>query len=468
LGKILNVLIVEDSESDALLIVRQLRKEGYEPVYERVETAAVMETALAGRNWDIIICDYVLPEFSGLDALKLLSEKALDIPCIITSGRIDEETAVAAMKAGARDYVMKSNLKRLGPAIERELEEANVRRERRDAEELNLQNEAKLSLVLEQMPCILWTTDDKLAVKSLLGAALAAFNYKLEPHSGLTISSLLNFAGADLHPMEAHRQALSGVRSTYELVVAGRNLLCFLEPLRKAAGGIEGVIGVALDVTDKRRAEEELRALSRRLVDVQETERRTIARELHDEIGQTLTVLKLMLSQIVRSSAPEAKRLVGEAQTVTTSLIQQVRELSLNLRPSMLDDLGLLPTLLWQTERFYNQTQVKVNFKHRGLNRQFSQDINTAVYRIIQEALTNVARYSKADEVSVDIDAGDEAIQLEISDKGCGFDSASLSAKASTGLSGMRERADLLGGKLSLLTAPGKGTRITVRLPTNT
>ena len=131
----LRVLIVEDSEDDTLLLLRELRKGGYEPMWERVETAEAMAAALAEDRWDLIVSDYVLPRFSGLDALEMLKHSGRDVPFIIVSGNIGEDIAVGAMRAGAHDYILKGNLTRLAPAVERELREANVRRERRRAEE---------------------------------------------------------------------------------------------------------------------------------------------------------------------------------------------------------------------------------------------------------------------------------------------------------------------------------------------
>ena len=288
--RMLKILIIEDSEDDALLLIRHLRKDGYDPVYETVDTAEAAAQALEEKTWDIIISDYVLPRFSGLDFLKLLQSKNLDIPCIIVSGKISDEIAVAAMRAGARDYITKDNLKRLGPAVERELHQVEVRRESQKAGEALYLNEAKLGLVMEQMPCILWTTDDNLVLTSLLGAGLRVFNLKPHQMLGKSILEILHNNALQGSTRHAHHKALSGSRAAFESNWGDRMLYCFVEPLYSTAGGIAGVIGVALDVTDKKRAEEELRALSHRLVDTQEIERRTIARELHDEIGQSLTV----------------------------------------------------------------------------------------------------------------------------------------------------------------------------------
>ena len=130
----LRVLIVEDSEDDMALLVRELRRGGYEPTFERVETPASMTTALGKNQWDLVICDYSMPHFSGTAALRLLRDKGSEVPFIFLSGTIGEETAIAALKQGAQDYVMKDNLKRLLPAIQRELGEAEQRRERKRLE----------------------------------------------------------------------------------------------------------------------------------------------------------------------------------------------------------------------------------------------------------------------------------------------------------------------------------------------
>ncbi len=131
----LRVLIVEDSEDDTALLVRELRRGGYDVTFERVDSPEALDTAVAKREWDIVICDYSMPHFSGTDALRLLREKGSEVPFIFLSGTIGEETAVAALKQGAQDYLMKDNLKRLIPAIQRELREREERQQRKDLEQ---------------------------------------------------------------------------------------------------------------------------------------------------------------------------------------------------------------------------------------------------------------------------------------------------------------------------------------------
>lgn len=149
--KPLRVLLVEDSEDDALLLMRELRRSGYDPELERVETPESMEQALTSGSWDVIISDYVLPRFSGIAALMTLKKTGLDVPFIILSGKIGEEVAVDVMKAGAHDYVMKDNPRRLGLAVERELRDAEVRRERKAAAEALKAYTARLEIINQEL-----------------------------------------------------------------------------------------------------------------------------------------------------------------------------------------------------------------------------------------------------------------------------------------------------------------------------
>jgi PAS domain S-box-containing protein len=148
--KSINVLMVDDSENDVLLIIRQLKKGGYHPIYERVDTAAAMKTALQEKRWDIILCDYKMPHFDAPSAIALFKNSNLDIPLIVVSGTIGEETAVECMRLGAQDYLMKSNLSRLCPAISRELEEVKIRTQQRNSEHKLHAEEQRFRALTEQ------------------------------------------------------------------------------------------------------------------------------------------------------------------------------------------------------------------------------------------------------------------------------------------------------------------------------
>jgi len=226
------------------------------------------------------------------------------------------------------------------------------------------------------------------------------------------------------------------------------------------------VIGNARLFEEVRVGREQLWALSRQLVEVQETERHSIARELHDEIGQLLTGLTLLLEMSARVRPEKLKARLSEAQAIIKELMMRVCEMSLDLRPTMLDDLGLLPALLWYFDRYTSRTQIRVHFQHWGLERRFPSEIETATYRIAQEALNNVARHAGVTETTVCLSADEDTVDLRIEDHGAGFDAESvLSGAASSGLTGMRERATLLGGRLSVASTPGSGTQVVAELP---
>jgi len=148
----LRVLLVEDSEDDAILLIRELRRGGYDPTYERVDTPEDMKASLARQTWDIVISDYVMPKFSGTAALKVLQESGIDLPFIIVSGKIGEDFAVEAMKAGAHDYLIKGKLARLTPAIERELRESEVRKGQKQTEKALLESERRFRRTFEAIP----------------------------------------------------------------------------------------------------------------------------------------------------------------------------------------------------------------------------------------------------------------------------------------------------------------------------
>lgn len=214
-----------------------------------------------------------------------------------------------------------------------------------------------------------------------------------------------------------------------------------------------------------RAGRERQRKLAKSLVDVQETERRRIARELHDHLGQSLTGLQFMLETAKNQATGGQRTGLENIQDAVTEIIREVREMSLNLRPSMLDDMGLVPTLLWHIDRYTSQTGIHVNFQYDEFPRRVPLEIETAVYRIVQEALTNAARYAQVKEVFVGLVVQEDTLWVEVLDNGKGFDTSTELDKPSAGLSGMRERASLLGGYLLVESFINQGTQIVAALP---
>jgi PAS domain S-box-containing protein len=214
-----------------------------------------------------------------------------------------------------------------------------------------------------------------------------------------------------------------------------------------------------------REGRERQRKLAKSLVDIQETERRHLAKELHDHLGQELTGLQFMLERAKNQASGKQRSNLEEIQNSVSDIIGRVRELSLNLRPSMLDDMGLLPTLLWHIDRYTRQTGIRVNFEYNELPKRLPLEIETAAYRIIQEALTNAARYAQVNEVFVGLVAQEQTLWVEVLDNGKGFDLAGELDRPTSGLSGMRERASLVGGYLVVESFMNQGTQIVAALP---
>jgi PAS domain S-box-containing protein len=231
------------------------------------------------------------------------------------------------------------------------------------------------------------------------------------------------------------------------------------------------------NITERKQAEvkrkessRKLQVLSRRLVEAQETERRNIARELHDEIGQALTVMQLNLQAMLLSPGTEvvAPRL-NETLDVVGRVLEQVRDISLDLRPSILDDLGLEPALRWYTERQAALVELKVQFHADRLEQRLDPMIETECFRIAQEALTNVVRHAQAKAVAVALRKEDGQLHLRVRDDGVGFDMAPVREQAvrgaSLGLLSMEERASLAGGGLEFKSVPGQGTEVHAWFP---
>ena len=235
--------------------------------------------------------------------------------------------------------------------------------------------------------------------------------------------------------------------------------------------------GTVEDVTEKRMMEKrlqqtmgQLRTLSHRLLEVQEMERRYIARELHDEIGQTLTALRIDLKRTGRPEAPEAAALKpGESADLVEDLINKVRNLSVELRPSIIDDFGLTEALSWYVNRLNAKAGFKVVFYSDFTEERFPPVLELTCFRITQEALTNAARHSNAAFVYVDLERMGGELHLTVRDDGKGFDIDETRMRAlkgeSFGLLGMQERASLAGGYLKLTSEPGKGTVIHACFP---
>jgi len=237
-------------------------------------------------------------------------------------------------------------------------------------------------------------------------------------------------------------------------------------------GELVGVQGMARDVTERKLAQDALQMFSRQLIEAQEDERRRIARELHDQIGQILTAVKMNLHSVQRvCQGPEAGSYVKDNIEAVDEALRLVRDLSVDLRPPILDDLGLTTALRWYVDRYTKRTGLSVDvlIDLPDENERFSRELETACFRIAQEALTNVVRHAEATQVVVRLTRNADALLLTVKDDGIGFDVERLRTRATRvatlGLISMQERAHAAGGTIELDSAPANGTEIRFSLP---
>jgi PAS domain S-box-containing protein len=265
MSKPLRVLLVEDSEDDALLEIRALKNGGYDPEYERVETAEAMRKSLQEKPWDVILCDYALPQFNGLAAIALLEEADIDIPLIIVSGAIGEETAVECMRFGARDYVMKGNLHRLASAVERELKEAESRVKRKQAEEALRESEANYRQLFDNSPTAIYQinfrTGKFLKANTVfceyLGCSqeeitsLSPYDIMTKESQKLLLERLNKIASGDKVPENPEYEVIDKNGKRIWIQLSSKNIY--------DSEGLAGADVVAHDITDRKESVERMR-----------------------------------------------------------------------------------------------------------------------------------------------------------------------------------------------------------------
>lgn len=226
------------------------------------------------------------------------------------------------------------------------------------------------------------------------------------------------------------------------------------------------LIRIDKDTLDLTNAEERLRTLSTELILAHEQEQRRIAREMHDELGQDLTALKMLIGRCKTADREQAKELLGEAGEVSETLLQTVRDICSRLRPQVLDDLGLIAGLSVHLKNFGSRSGLVIEFEHGAIDEwQLTPIVRSVVFRVIQEAVTNVARHAKCQNAKVNVGIDGEALVFTIEDDGCGFDMERVKENPSTGLSSMVERLLLVNGVCEIASAPNRGTKITARIP---
>lgn len=485
-GAPLRVLVVEDSEDDYRLLVAHLAASGLTITSRLVEDAPGMRAALE-EPWDIVISDHSLPRFSSMAALQLLKESQADVPFLIVSATIGEEVAVEALHAGASDYILKDNLRRLGPAIHRALSATESMRARRAAELSLKESEARFRAITGNLPGMVfqlhfapqdgavyfsYISEGALA---LFGAPAVAFLHNPE----LFLDRIWRgdrdrleqmFVDCAAHLAEFHWEGrlADGAHDHAQ----GRWISISASP-RELAPGLVWWEGIAFDVTREKLAEleirasqEQLRQLSAHVEKVKESERGRIAREIHDDIGGTLTAVKLDLA-LLRGKLAGNDALVEKIKSMQQHLdsaLQSSIRIARDLRPSLLD-YGIVPAIEWQLGDFRKRMGISCELACPHEDIELHPELATAVFRIFQETLTNIAKHASATNVKVDFAVADDQVTLEVSDDGAGLEREALAKPDSFGLRGMRERVSELKGTLDIAGSPGTGTTLKLMLP---
>ncbi|MCC7081647.1 MAG: response regulator [Burkholderiales bacterium] len=479
------ILIVEDSEDDVLLLVWELKRGGYDLYYEAVDTRIGMEAALRSGPWDIVISDYSMPDFSGLEALATLRAHALDIPFVIVSGNIGEDVAVETMKAGAHDYVMKRNLSRLIPALDRELREADVRRARVRAERELRENEARFRAIASNIPGTVYQfmlrRDGNRSFPYVSGdcSRLLGVSPEVLQASPGVFRELICPLDRDGYDQALGRSAehLTDLNWEGRIQLPGSDEIKWIN-LRSSPRVLEDEAllweGVIWNITQSklaqieiRRSRQQLQELSDHVQKVKEDERARIAREIHDDIGGNLTAIKIDLLWLANRLPTEQKSLHEKAvaiERLVDRTMETTQRISRDLRPGILD-LGLIAAIEWQAEEFQRRMAIPCEVTTSDDDVYLDQDLCVAIFRIFQETLTNISKYAEATRVDVSLVVGEDVVVLEVFDNGRGIARDQLSKPGSFGIRGMQERARSLGGDVEIEGLSGAGTRIKVEIP---
>lgn len=480
--KYLKALIVEDSEDDALLLLLELKRGGYQVEHIQVGTPEGLRKALQGEQWDLIISDHALPAFSAPDALEVLKDSDLEVPFIIVSSIIDQDVAVAAMKAGAHDYIMKGNLARLVPVVEKVLNNAHLKAERKKALERLYKSESRFRHIAEHARDIIYRINLYPDLKA------EYISPSVEEFIGYTpeeIYSNPNIGYEVIIPEDRDllKKLLSGQMSFSETIRTrwvhkdGR-IVCSEQnnvPIYDNNKRLVAIEGIARDITERITYEKKLEisharieALTKRILGAIEEERSRLARELHDELGQALTAVKLDL-QLLNEILPEDNHPEGHLKQSIELIdytINLVRRLSVSLRPPALDDMGLLPAINNMVNGFMNRTGINTKFFTNSFSERLAQQVETALYRCVQESLTNIARHANAKNAEINISKENGALLVTITDDGIGFEADKMDISAEhIGLAGMMERIKLLNGSLNINSVPKEGTKVIIEIP---
>ncbi len=505
-GGPLRALLVEDSENDAALLELALARAGFSVRCDRVQTREALAAALDREDWDVVVADYVMPQFDGLSALALVKEKGLDLPFIIVSGHITDDTAVAAMKAGAHDYVMKDNLARLGPAVERELRDVEVRRARKLTEKKLWEEHAFRSAIENSIP-------SGIAVVNLDGRQTyvnPAFCEMVGWDETQLIGCKAPFAYWPAEEVETITSAMVHVAEGrlpadgFELRFCRRNgerfdVLVLVTALHDTFDNVSGWLSSITDITERKKAEAELRRsheelerrvqertadlstansrlkseiaerrrLEHELLDITEKERRRIGLDLHDDLGQKLAGVALMAKglqlRLAKQRASESDD-AGKIHELLEQAMSHARDLARDLATLDFSENDLPSAIQKLASHAKESFGITCRFKSDDAIPPLETNTVQQLYKITQEALTNAIKHGKTKQVNIQLSNGANRISLTIRNSGAPFPSVA-GRNAGMGLRIMNYRANLIGASLEIKPGETDGTVVTCQVP---
>ena len=497
------ILVVDASTDDFARIRARLRQALGNLHTVRVDSREALQHALHAGPWSAVLCDQRLPDLTAIDALRIARERVPDMAFLVVSSGAGEDSAIAALQAGADDFVMKDNLARLAPALTRALETSRTRMRHRAAESALIESEARFRSLAANLPGMVFQIEvDGAHLRPVYAGEGARRLF------GLTQADLADNPGAWLSRLT--RDDVEQLRT--QLLVATAGVTAFdwetspPQPSAPARHWIDQVIvipadeeaglpqrfieftsrarrvgntrvlwdGIATDITRQKEVEaelmhsrEELRELAGHLARVRESERAAIARELHDDVGSTLTGVKFQL-QWLKGRVADDSALVGKLEQLNglvDSAITASSRIMHDLRPAILDQ-GIVAALEWQARSFEQHTGLRCRFAASAEEIALVPAQAIVVFRVCQEALNNVVKHAQASGVDVTLTVEDDDIALEVRDDGRGISPSDTAKRGSFGLRGMHERALALGGSVAVgVRDDGPGTSVRLVLP---
>lgn len=468
----LKILILEDSPEDAELIQRELRRGGVNFRAVVASDERDFFNALNDNGFHAVLSDNALPQYSSIQALKLVKAIHPESAFILVTGTVSEEFAVKIIQEGADDYILKTNLVRLPTALMKAIERRRTQQE--------MEQERNLSVeIINSLPGIFYLFD--------LSGRFVRWNRNFERVSMYSFNEVARMKPWDFFrgPNKVHSASpgegadvVTRGEEVFLIRRDGQVVPYLLLQTETEYGGNRCLLGIGMDISEGKKSEmelkemnEQLRSLSHRMSSVREEEQKRIAREIHDELGQQLTGLKMDLHSLKTGIASGQTTEQLEAKFanlfgLVDETIKSIRKIASELRPSMLDDLGLAAALEWQSHEFARRFNIETHFyaDEASKNLQLDVDIATGVFRIFQESLTNIARHAGPCTVRATMMIDGENLVLVVSDNGHGFSSNS-GTKKTLGLVGMRERANMMGANVEINSIIGKGTDMILVLP---